>query len=811
MKSCCPCDYPTYPHKPLIPAGLDAFPRQLTEFSDARLAMLRAIAQYPALAQWRAREGNDLGIMLLEMWAYILDILSFYDGRIADETYLRTAIRSASLYKLVRLIGYHPRPALGSFGVLAAIADGKQSVILPPRTAFRSDAFADEPPQIFETEIEQTIHPFLNQWTLAEVREALPNGNELLLEFDSATLGIDQLVLLRGDTLFHAGRVTKLETLNALDGNTYFTVNIAPSPILDPTVPLEKIEVLTPTLTAAPSLLKKQPIFGSSDIQLLPTREGRISSSQSPTFDLRDGEIQSPSQTIINLDTIYPQFAENEPVIIQRGNQLRLATIVKVEIQNLAVSQGEDSPTLPVTQIFITPELPVIWLANLSRLIVHFQMVKRGILTRIAKTRLNKADFEPLGIRIKGIVEPLPNDVSTAGELLLQDANDQGRLVSGGVSINDQGKGNVSIAQNTASFNPELRTPITVFGNLIRASRGESVIDEVLGSGNGSQFFQSFTLQNNPLTYLNDPSSPNGRRSTLAIRVNGILWREVLSFFGTKPQDQVYIVRQNEQQETTVTFGDGVTGARLPLGIDNVTATYRFGAGAVKPPAGAISQLANPVAGLRRAVNPVAAGGGADGDRPNDIRSNAPKSALILGRAVSVLDFEALAREFGGVVNASVEWAWDETCQRAVVKVWLIADGGNITQDLKTYLAKQADPTIPFVVTEASAQPSELIINVTLDPRLTPQTVVEQIRQTLTHHETGIFALANIPIGFPLFRSQIFAEVLAVEGTCAVSAITLNGNPVPTAITVSEGHYRDFLTHLVINSTSAVSGVFPNL
>ena len=29
--------------------------------------------------------------MLLEMWAYVLDVLAFYEERIANETYLQTA------------------------------------------------------------------------------------------------------------------------------------------------------------------------------------------------------------------------------------------------------------------------------------------------------------------------------------------------------------------------------------------------------------------------------------------------------------------------------------------------------------------------------------------------------------------------------------------------------------------------------------------------------------------------------------------------------------------------------------------------
>jgi predicted phage baseplate assembly protein len=404
---------------------------------------------------------------------------------------------------------------------------------------------------------------------------------------------------------------------------------------------------------------------------------------------------------------------------------------------------------------------------------------------------------------MEGVIEPLPAGVAEPSELLLLDAQDNGARANGSVDINPQGEGKVQLTPDTPSFEPALRTPVTVFGNLVRAIRGESAVNEVLGSGDASQAFESFTLRNKPLTYLNDPSAPNGRRSTLEVRVNGIKWREVPSLFGAGPQDEVYIVRQNDEQETIITFGDGKTGARLRTGVDNITATYRFGAGAAKPPAGAIGQLARPVEGLRRVVNPVAAGGGADADQPKDIRRNAPNSALLLGRAVSVPDFEALAREFGGVINAHVEWAWDETSQGAVVKVWFISDGGDIAKALRAFLIGQADPNTPLIAEEAKAQPSELVIDLEIDPRFNTPIVIEQVKQVLTNPDTGPLALENIPIGRPLFRSRIFDAVLSVEGMRSVRAMTADGQPAPFAITVAQGWYRDFPDGLVIASTVA--------
>jgi len=783
MTVCCPCDELKHPAKPDIPAGLSALPRQLAGFPEYRLAMLRDIPTYAPLAGWRAREGDDLGLMLLEMWAYALDILGFYDERIANESYLRTAVLRPSLRKLVGLIGYQARPALAASVVLAAIADGNRSVVLPPRTGFRSNASDGVPPQVFETEVEHTIHPLKNEWALGPVRERFP-GDEVLLEASTAALTAGQIVVFRwtrpgpaGTTPeLRAGRVTSTRGINALDGATYVRVEIAPAPALDPQVELGAVAVLSPRLTASVNQLAKNPI---ENLVVFPQL----------------------SQTQIILDALYPQLSEQEPVVVQCGKELHAATILSVEVG--PTTDGVSAATLPATRIHISPSLPPGFSGDPLRLVIHLNMAAAGRLTSVAKTRLEVADFALPGVPVEGVIEPLPAGVGKPSELLLLDAQDNGARANGSVDINPKGEGTVQLESALPPFEPALRTPVTVFGNLVRATRGESVFNEVLGSGDASQAFQSFTLGNKPLTYLNDPSAPNGRRSTLEVRVNGIKWKEVSSFFATGPLDEVYIVRLNDEQEAVVSFGDGQTGARLPTGVDNITATYRFGAGAAKPPAGAISQLARPIAGLRRVVNPVAAGGGADADQPKDVRRNAPNSALILGRAVSVLDFEALAREFGGVLNAHVECAWDETSQGAAVKVWFISDGGDIAKALRAFLIGQADPNTPLVAEEAKAQPSQLVIDLEIDPRFSTQIVIEQVKQVLTNPDTGLLALEHIPIGCPLFRSQIFDAILSVDGARSVRAMTVDGKPAPFGITVAQGWYRDFLDGLVLGSTVA--------
>ena len=56
------------------------------------------------------------------------------------------------------------------------------------------------------------------------------------------------------------------------------------------------------------------------------------------------------------------------------------------------------------------------------------------------------------------------------------------------------------------------------------------------------------------------------------------LWLEVKSLEHSGPDDRHYMVRQ-EDGTSTVIFGDGVQGARLPVGATNVRAVYPSGLG----------------------------------------------------------------------------------------------------------------------------------------------------------------------------------------------------------------------------------------
>ena len=124
---------------------------------------------------------------------------------------------------------------------------------------------------------------------------------------------------------------------------------------------------------------------------------------------------------------------------------------------------------------------------------------------------------------------------------------------------------------------PYVRRTTVLNANVVQASHGETVTQEILGSGTGRPD-QRFRLRRPPVTYLTAPTV-TGARSTLEVHVDGVRWSEINSFVNAGPRDECYLVQRADDGTTTVVFGDGVNGARPPTGAENVAADYRTGIG----------------------------------------------------------------------------------------------------------------------------------------------------------------------------------------------------------------------------------------
>src|SRR5262252_5507805 len=68
--------------------------------------LLTLIPSY--LPEWTDRSPGDFGIVLLELFAYVGDILNYYSDRIANESFIGTAQQRQSVLNLATLLDYTP-------------------------------------------------------------------------------------------------------------------------------------------------------------------------------------------------------------------------------------------------------------------------------------------------------------------------------------------------------------------------------------------------------------------------------------------------------------------------------------------------------------------------------------------------------------------------------------------------------------------------------------------------------------------------------------------------------------------------------
>ena len=106
---------------------IDYLARDYDSFRQALVNLIPA-----KLPEWTDRSEADFGIVLLELNAYMADILSYYQDRIANEAFLGTAQERASVIQHLRLIGYEmagAAPAAARLSVLVTnTANGRVEI-----------------------------------------------------------------------------------------------------------------------------------------------------------------------------------------------------------------------------------------------------------------------------------------------------------------------------------------------------------------------------------------------------------------------------------------------------------------------------------------------------------------------------------------------------------------------------------------------------------------------------------------------------------------------------------------------------------
>jgi hypothetical protein len=768
---CCPPH--AHPPRPRIPAGLNRLPRQIATFAEWRTAMLAAIREHEALARWNADAPGDLGVMLIDLWAYVLDVTAFYDARIAERAYLATAHEADVTAEIVSLLGYAPRPALAASVEVAIEARGVDPVPVPPRTGFRSEAFDAEPPQVFETMGPSTAWPQRNQWTLAPYRLDLFDGAIRFRPGEAPSRDM-VLAITSGTTPLFAGLVVSVETETNPDGERYQRVRFANEAGLS-ALSGRALSTLGAWQLGFKAALSGMLVDGVSKVH------GMVAGTAA---DVEVSGVASGEGWVI-LDGFYPQIAKGSVAALEVDGVLVPVRITANKRFNHEITAGTVKNYLPASQVTFD------YAGYLSGrdMFLH-------VTPRLVGRPTRPAALERTLATMTGGTELLPpvaqlGAAPGAGKAIAVGLAAKGAVIPGTVATAADGHASFAPAADAVAFAPALQIPVRLFGNVVTAVRGETVANEVLGSGNASQAFPSFKLKKKPLTWVADGTTESGRRPQIDVAVGGAYWTWVETMYGVDPDAPVYTVRMEADGTAHVGF------QRLPSGIGNVIASYRFGAGAAKPPPGSIKQFARPAKDLARVLGPLAPFGGADAEGADSIRQSAPASMLSLGRAVSAADYLAMARSFTGVANAAVSHRWDAAKLRVGIEIAIIADGGDPTGALRQFLELRSAPGVPVWVTTATALALPVFdVAVVVADNYVAEQVWAQATALLFDPIDGLLSPSRVPIGAPVYHSAIVAALHGVPGLAGVPAISLAGEAMGKALHPGgPGKYFDFLAH----------------
>ncbi len=306
------------------------------------------------------------------------------------------------------------------------------------------------------------------------------------------------------------------------------------------------------------------------------------------------------------------------------------------------------------------------------------------------------------------------------------------------------------------------RATLTVNANVVEATHGESVGEEILGNGDG-QPGQRFTLAKPPLTHVQSASA-GGAEPTLEVRVDGVRWDQARGLYGLGPRDERYVVHRDDDGRTQAIFGDGDRGVRPPTGSGNVRARYRTGIGlGGMVDQGRLTLLQTRPLGIRDVVNPLPATGGADPEGRDSARANAPLTVLTMDRVVTLGDYEDYARAFAGIAKANASELWRG--ERRLVHLTVAAAAGEEPDtprlaDLETGLRAAGDAGVAIELSPVQLIPVAIAGTLLVDARYDFEPVRAEIAAALAAR----YGFEARDFGESIAGSEVVATALAVEG-----------------------------------------------
>lgn len=781
-------EVPSFPTRPSNRASLPHIGYRIGTYSDVRASLLYALDRDLTLASWTHREADDPGIALLEGAAIVTDILTFYQELYANEAFLRTARWRESVVDLVKLTGYRVAPAVGGRARFSLQVRGDAPVKVPAGFGIKADLAKVPDTANFETTSAIVAQPAFNQFHLfapLDTQLCAPGATAFRAPATLSLKSGDKLLVgdgsLGAPSSIDVSEVVVVDQVRQRNGETLFTIKGA----------LRRNDWYDhdSTSLAAFKLGRTFKHFGHNAPPQATTAETDASGHVTGThaydvgFDLNVGDTSS-----IPLDAPVDDLAIGSLLAV-RAEEQRWGFINAsfANVRRIAASARTafywGNVTGATTMLSLDSALDGgFWFdtfdirqLELYEIVDAFTMRAQG--TPTATPRGRTVYFFGLPAQATAL-----QNVSLA--FVKPGADSYFRTV---VAVPDLSGVDPATPRMTAltlddavdyaDFDNDAPAT-TVYGNLVDATEGKTQPSAILGNGDARATFQTFRVPKAPLTYTMEAGATPPQQPEIHVFVGERQWRQVAALYGRGPADEVYVVRQDATGDSWVQFGDGITGARLPSGVDNVTAVWRVGAGAWGPMKPATDPaLGGRLDGLKGVKLPDIVTGGAPREDAAHAREAAPGKLQSLGRLVSIDDFASEALGIGGVVRARAGWELIGGVPGIVVTILMAAGREHEADAVRATLAKynrcRGPQRAPIMVRQAQFEYVFVDATVALDARFKQDDVLVAIRRALgvngeeangVDGAGGLFDLAGRALGQSEYASRIEGIIQDVEG-----------------------------------------------
>lgn len=151
------------------------------DYAGIKADLISLIPNY--LPEWTSRESSDFGIVMIELFSYMGDILNFYIDRSANEAFISTASQKENVMQLASLLSYKPTEATPSTVTLTFQNSTASPIVVPKGTkvATGANSTATTRQIIFETNVEVTV-PAKSGTTNGSVKVKATQGETVVAE-----------------------------------------------------------------------------------------------------------------------------------------------------------------------------------------------------------------------------------------------------------------------------------------------------------------------------------------------------------------------------------------------------------------------------------------------------------------------------------------------------------------------------------------------------------------------------------------------------------------------------------------------------